>query len=242
MSGYDDVGWCLVAGSLAILLSAVLVRQVFQRRRFAWLTSGVVGILLGSAVPYSLMRLEGYEFTKSILPHTGTSTAAQPDGQPTGGRIKDDMTDVPGIRTEGDWPKLDLATLVQKLNVLTGDITITFTAEQSAAVVDCLGEVESVASMSHDEAKAKYDRLMGLLSESQKASLKAIALPAGSVMGCPMSANGSGPKQSGCSKQGEGKGFPQQLALGRTIKSLRERITTKEALRNAETSKIAPAR
>ena len=92
------------------------------------LMSGLVGLFLGS-VPYAIMRLKGYDLTKPDSPSSGASDKGPGScgGPPMVSRPR---------------PKRDLTTLVQKLDLLTGDIGITLTAEQAAAVIaDNRGDV-----------------------------------------------------------------------------------------------------
>jgi hypothetical protein len=77
----------------------------------------------------------------------------------------------------GPRPKRDLTTLVRKIDLLTGDIAVTLSAEQTVAVNDCLKDLEKPAKMSDDEAKAKHDKLLALFNDAQKARFEAIGLP-----------------------------------------------------------------
>jgi len=198
------------------------------------LASGMVGVLLGSA-PYAMMRLDGYELTKSVLPPSGVSAAAPgPDGGPATGcpMRAARMKEMEGF--SGPRPKRDLTTLVQKLDLLTGDIGITLTAEQAAAINDCLMDVEKSAKMSYYDAKAKHDRLMAVLNENQKARLEAIGIPQPAGSGGPgMMGGGAAP--------GDQNPF-QQDAEGKAVKSLRERLASKGTSPKAETSKAPPAK
>jgi len=198
------------------------------------LVSGLVGIMLGS-LPYAIMRLKGYDLTKSDSPSSGASDNGPGScgGPPMVNRPR---------------PKRDLTALVQKLDLLTGDIGITLTAEQAAAVNDCLRDVEKSAKMSDDDAKAKHDQLMALLNENQKARLKAIELPqpAGGGPGiCPMTgkAKPARPGMMGAGPPGwedESQNPFQQDAEGRAVKSLHERLASKMTAPEAETSEVPP--
>jgi hypothetical protein len=284
MNGFDEIGWCLLVGALALLLVAMFVRRYFRTRGQVnvWMASGVVGALLGIAVPYAGLRLAGYELTVpavtspgakaaesascaqpgKICPMTGKPLEGDAPGMGTGGEavkicpmtgkplegmagmgtggeaVKtcpmtgkplEGMKGTPAMgRAGGPRPRLDLVTLVQKLDLLTGGIGITLTAEQAAAVNDCLKDVEKSATMSHEGAKAKYDRLMAVLNENQKVRLDLISLPQTLVIGepgtgCPMAAAAAGPMQ------GEELNPFQQDAQGEAVKSLRERLSSKAA-------------
>ena len=202
------------------------------------LVSGLVGIMLGS-VPYAIMRLKGYELTKPDSPLSGASDKGPGScgGPPMVNRPR---------------PKRDLTALVQKLDLLTGDIGITLTAEQAAAVNDCLRDVEKSAKMSDDDAKAKHDQLMAVLNENQKARLKAIELPQPAFRGgpgaiCPLTGK---PKPALPGTMGIGPpGWeddsqnPFQLdAEGKAVKSLHERLASKVTAPQAETPKAPPTK
>jgi hypothetical protein len=233
MVGYDDVGWCLVAVAFAILLVVLLVRRRLQDKPGlpVWLVSGVVGTLLGSAVPYTVMRLEGYELAKSALRPSEASVAALEPERPGMGGL--------GL----PLPKIDLMTLVEKLDLLTSDIGITLSAEQAAKVIDCLKDIESIGNMSHDDATAKHKVLLAILNEDQKARLEAIGLPkpitcGGLGMGPGMQHLMGGTEAP---KRAENQPPPRQNAPSRAVKSLRERFAPKGTAPTAETPKAPPA-
>jgi len=157
------------------------------------------------------------------------------------------MKGMPGMGGGGPRPKRDLTTLVQKLDLLTGDIGITLTAEQAVAVNDCLKDVEKPAKMSDDQAKAKHDQLMAMLNETQKARLEAIGLPrpargggtgmgGGMSGGPPMGMMGGG----AAPKQDEDRNPFQQDAEGKAVKALRDRLASKGAAPKVETPKAPP--
>jgi hypothetical protein len=198
------------------------------------LVSGFVGIMLGAA-PYAVLRLKGYDLTRpaSSAEASEKGTGSCSGGPPMGNKPR---------------PKRDLTALVQKLNLLTGDIGITLSAEQAAAVDDCLRDVEKSAKMSDDEAQAKQEQLMALLDADQKAHLKAIELPQPAFRGgpgaaiCPLTGQpkparpGSGPPEA----VDENQNPFQQASEGKALKSLHERLAAKEAAPLAETPKDPP--
>ena len=229
-----------------------------KRMVAACLASGVVGFLLGSA-PSAMMQLNGYELSKPGSAAPGASAAApgpgsMPSGMPSGGcpmmaaRMK--------AMQEADEPrpKRSLTTLVRKLDLLTGDISITLTGKQAAAVNDCLRDIEKSAKMSDDDANAKRDQLMAVLDENQKARVEAIGLPRpapsdGPGMGAEMPgmAGGmpGGPGMMGgeaAPGEDENQNPFQQDAEGKAVKSLRQRLASKAAAPKAETPKPPPAK
>jgi len=218
------------------------------------LASGVVGFLLGSA-PSAMMQLNGYEMTKPGSAASGAGAAAPgPGGMPAGGcpmmaaRMK--------AMQEADEPrpKRELTTLVRKLDLLTGDIGITLTGKQAAAVNNCLRDIEKSAKMSDDDAKAKRDQLMAVLDVNQKARVEAIGLPRpapsdGPGMGAEMPgmAGGmpGGPGMMGgeaAPEQDEKQNPFQQDAEGKAVKSLRQRLAPKATPPKTETPKPPPAK
>jgi hypothetical protein len=128
-----------------------------------------------------------------------------------------------------------LTSIVRKLDLLTSDIGVTLTAEQAAGVSDCLRDVETPAKMSNSDAKAKYHRLVGVLSADQKARLAAIGLPQPGSDGPAM---GPGAMAGMMASKPDGNP-PTSLedADAKAFRSLRERFAPKGAAPKAETPK-----
>ena len=216
---------------------------------YVGLLSGVAGILLGSG-PYAMMRMDGYELTKPGSPSSDSSEAkAAMPGPASGGGMCSMMANrLKELEGSGEpRPKRDLAALVRKLDLLTGDIGITLTAAQAAAINDCLKDVEKPAKMSDNDATAKQDRLMAVLNEKQKASLEAIAIPKRPTSGGPAKdgpmPGGPGMMSSGPAPQADEDQNPfQQDAEGKALKSLRERFASKGTAPKAEAAQGAPAK
>jgi hypothetical protein len=243
MFGLDAVNSYFVVVAMAALLVAVLVWQPHRSQRtvVVWLASGVVGVVLGSAASYAGMRLAGYEVTKALPSSPATNAAAF---TPSGMEGMASMKGMPEMGESGcPMAKGYLKTIVQKLDLLTGDVGITLTAEQAASVSDCLRDVETPAKMSNGDAKAKYHQLLNLLNANQKARLAAIGLPQpgsdgpgmGSGMPCMM---GGGV----AAKQNEPPNPCLQDAEAKAFRSLRERFASKGTAPKAETPKAPPAR
>jgi len=141
-----------------------------------------------------------------------------------------------GVRGVGTHkPKLCLTNLVQKLDLLTGDVGITLSAEQAAAVSNHLKDIEMLATMSDSDAKKTRNLLVALLDAKQKARLNAIELPP------PEVSTGS------ASNQQKDQNPFQQDAEGKSLKSLRDRLAAKGTAPKAEapkseTPKIPPAK
>jgi hypothetical protein len=254
MYGFDAVSSYLLVVALATLLVAVLVWQPFRNKRTVnvWLASGVVGVLLGTIVPCAMMELKGYELTKAPERPTGvTATPLGPGGGsgmicPKTGRPMNGMGGMsggPGMAgcpmangSGGPQSKPNLTALVQKLDLLTGGITLT--AKQAAAINDCLRDIEKSANMSDNDAKAKQDQLLAALDEDQKARLAAVGISQPEVGG-----GMPGMMCGGCpSNQGENPNPFQQDAKGKALKSLRERLVSKGTAPKADTPKAPPAK
>ena len=74
-------------------------------------------------------------------------------------------------------PKRQLTTLVRKLELLTGDVAITLSPEQTTAIQTALNELIAIEKLTDDEAKDKHEKLLALLDEKQQAKQEAIGLP-----------------------------------------------------------------
>jgi hypothetical protein len=79
----------------------------------------------------------------------------------------------------GPRPKRDLTYVVRKVALLTGEVGIGLSADQAAAFMAALKDLEKPETMTDDEAQAKHDELLALLDDDQKKQLEAIGLPRG---------------------------------------------------------------
>ncbi|MCL4201447.1 MAG: hypothetical protein KJ000_03070 [Pirellulaceae bacterium] len=96
----------------------------------------------------------------------------------------------------GPNPQRDLTTLVRKLDLLTGDIKITMSAEQCVSVAAALEGIETAEVLSDEDAQAKHDALLASLDDSQRSLLDAIGLPrpprgSGGAGGAPPATDGN---------------------------------------------------
>lgn len=255
MFGIDVVTSYLLVMAIATLLVAVLVWQPHRTQRTinVWLASGVLGILLGSIGWFAAARTTNYRWVKFVPPPEGAATSAPSSpGMPGmgGGMGMPGMGKGGGMgggMGGGPQPKRELTMLVRKLDLLTGDIAITLAAEQAAAIADGLKDIEKPTAMSDDEAKAKHEKLLAALTESQKTRLDAIGLPRPSGrggMGGPggpgggpgMGGPGGGPGGSGAMGGGAPKRDPnenpfQQETEAKALKNLRDRLAPKSPAR-----------
>ncbi len=243
---FDAVTSYLLTLALVTLLVALLVRQSrpSQRTVVVWVALGAICVLLGCAGSYAAMRLAGYEVAKAPPPvgAEGSTEGMHGEMEHHGGMGKMSGAGVRGVG--GRRPKLCLTTLVRKLDLLTGGLSITLSAEQAAAVNNCLKDIEKPDAISEKDAGAKRNQLAGLLNDNQKAQMNAIDLP-------PPEASSPGPDTAPGMPGGGGMAAPQQEQKqnpfqqdveGKALKSLRERLASKGAAPKSETPKAPPAK
>ena len=188
------VTYILSMGLLVILLLVWLVHKQRTGQGFVlWLASGLVGILLGSVGSFAVVCASGLIITAVPKPlpadaQAGTAAAQMaastppasgtpPAGGMGGGGMGGGMGMGGGGR--GPNPKRDLTTLVRKLNLLTDDISLQLTPEQTTALLKGLNGVDAAEKFSDDEAKKMYEELFAILNDDQKAKLDVIGLPFG---------------------------------------------------------------
>ena len=193
------VTYILSMGLLVILLLVWLVHKQRTGQGFVlWLASGLVGILLGSVGSFAVVCASGLIITAVPKPlpadaQAGTAAAQMAASTPPasgtppaggmggggmgGGGMGGGMGMGGGGR--GPNPKRDLTTLVRKLNLLTDDISLQLTPEQTSALLKGLNGVDAAEKFSDDEAKKMYEELFAILNDDQKAKLDVIGLPFG---------------------------------------------------------------
>ena len=77
----------------------------------------------------------------------------------------------------GQNSKRQLTTLVRKLSLLTGDVAIRLSDEQTQSLLDALADVADQDTMTDDQAKEKYEALSSILTEEQIAKQENVGLP-----------------------------------------------------------------
>jgi hypothetical protein len=190
---YDAMGTYVLVLTLATIFVTILV---FRQRRTQkdvafWVASGLVGILLGAAGAAAAVQIFGYNLVKvlevpspdSIAPVEDTGSQADAGsgmgmmgmggpgggmGGPGGGM---------GRGGGGPSPKRQLTTLVRKIDLLTGDVALNLSDEQTAALAEILAPLKSQATMTDDQATAAYEEIFALLDDDQKAKQDAVGLP-----------------------------------------------------------------
>jgi hypothetical protein len=120
----------------------------------------------------------------------------------------------------GPRPKQQLTTLVRKLELLTGDIALTLTEEQRQAIAKQLDEFSELKTLTDEEAEKKYNELLALFDETQKAKQEAVGLP------FRRGGGGGGFGGGGAQPAPDANPFESETNAN-ALKSLRERLTAK---------------
>lgn len=220
----DGVGaFVLALGLATIMVLVLLMRQNRAKKDVAiWLASGVVGILLGAAASAAIVRGMGYQVTLKP-PAAPVETASGPAagagaapamGMPSGGGMGGGMMGMMGGGGGQPQSKRQLTTLVRKLELLTGDVAITLSPEQTTAIQTALSELSAIEKLTDDEAKDKHEKLLALLDEQQQAKQEAIGLPF---------RRGGGGMGGGAPPDPDANPFADE-ANAKALKSLRERL------------------
>jgi hypothetical protein len=197
MSSSDAVSsYVLTLGLLTVFVLVWVTRQHKTKQDATiWLISGVVGLLLGAAGVAAGVLAMGYQIKEPVVvakasgdgaaptgggmaspPGTGNS-AGPPAGMMGMGGMGGGMMGMGGGGGRGPQPKQQLTTLVRKLELLTGDITLTLTDEQKEKLARQLDEFAELKTLSDEEAEQRYNDLLGLFDDTQKAKQDAIGLP-----------------------------------------------------------------
>lgn len=189
--GYDTNATFILTIALLAMLGTVLVwqKQRTGKTIHVWFWSAFFGILLGCAGTYALVRITKgnllmppIDTMASADEEGGSTDAPEGMGSPEGGSGMG-MGGSGGGRGGGMFggprPKRDLTSLVRKVALLSGEIGIDLPDDQGVAFMAVLKDIEKPETMTDDEAQAKYDELLALLNEDQKAQLDAVGLPRG---------------------------------------------------------------
>ncbi len=221
----DGISIYILTIALLAMLTGVVInhRQKNDKTVSLWLASSFLGLLLGAAGALSACYLLGYEVVEKLeLPTIVRLSDEDPDqaGAENGG------IDGPGPGEGGRGgggrgsrggsgrqlpARLQLAMLVRKLELLTGDIAITLTVDQSRDMHALLKEIESAESLSDEQAQAGHDALLGLLDDSQQAKASAVSLPFRRGGGGRGSAGSEGGSESTPFREGSGADSIQAL-------------------------------
>ena len=181
--------YVLVVGLASVfVLILLLQKQRGGKEVTLWLFSGLVGILLGAAGGMAVTTYLGFELQRSPMEFDLSSDQlaelqdpGMMGGMSGGPGMMGGMGGGPGGPGGGGGPrsipaKRQLTTLVRKLELLTGDIALTLSEDQAAAICEMLTEVEAAETMTDEEAQEKHDALLGVLNEDQTAKQEKIRL------------------------------------------------------------------
>lgn len=234
----------IVAIATLLVASLVWARQRGGKPLAGWAAASLLGILLGSIGSFAVMRQSGYTIERAPvetynmpvvgMAGEGGGGAAGPSGPemmgggPGGGMMGGMGGGMMGGGMGGPrapQPKRELTMLVRKLDLLTGDIGITLTADQQQALGEALAGVEEAEAMSDDDAKAKQELILAVLDDEQEGRLNAIGLPrpTGGMGGGGMGGPGGGMGGMGGGGQAPENPF-QQETEGKALASLRQKL------------------
>lgn len=233
MSDVDSLSSYVLTLGLLTVFALIWVTRLNKTKQDAliWLTSGVVGVLLGVAGAMAGASALGYQVKKPEPKPVADSAAATAPmmgggapsaGGPGGGGGMMGMGGggmgggMMGGMGGGPRPKQQLTTLVRKLELLTGDIVLTLTDEQRQAIAKQLAEFAELKTLTDDEAEAKYKDLLAVFDDQQKSKQDAVGLPRG--------AGGGG--FGGVQPPPDANPFESD-ANAKALKALRERLSGK---------------
>lgn len=234
MSDVDGLSsYVLTLGLLTIFVLIWVTRQQKTKQdALIWLTSGVVGVLLGAAGALAAASALGYQVKKPEPKAVADSTPPAPPtmggpgggapGAPGGGGGMMGMGGMGGGMMggmgQGPRPKQQLTSLVRKLELLTSDLSLNLTDEQRQTLGKQLDEFAELKTLTDDEAQKKYDDLLALFDEGQKTKQDAIGLP--------FRRGGGGGGFGGAPQPPDSNPFESETNAN-ALKSLRERLSAK---------------
>lgn len=241
MSDVDGLSsYVLTLGLLTIfVLTWVTRQQKTKQDALIWLTSGVVGVLLGAAGALAAASALGYQVKKPepkavadsnppAPPTMGSPSGGAPGAPGGGGGMGGGMMGMGGMgggmmggMGQGPRPKQQLTNLVRKLELLTSDLSLNLTDEQRRTLGKQLDEFAELKTLTDDEAQKKYDELLALFDEGQKAKQDAIGLPFRRG-----GAGGGGFGGGGAPQPPDSNPFENETNAN-ALKSLRERLSAK---------------
>ncbi len=232
--------YVLTLGLLTVFVLIWVTRQQKTKKdATTWL---IAGILLGAAGAMAGTYALGYQVTEPPPPPVAAaeSTPSAPPsmggggapGGPAGGGgmggggmggggMGGGMMGMMG-GGQGPRPKQQLTTLVRKLELLTGDIALSLTDEQRQTLAKQLDEFAEIKTLTDDEAEKKYNDLLALFDDAQKAKQEAVGLPfrrGGAGGGGGFGGGGTPPAPDANPFESE--------ANANALKTLRERLTAK---------------
>jgi hypothetical protein len=191
MLNYTAVGTCVLILTLGTILVIALVihKEKSGKGVGTAILTALIGILLGAGgaaagvqiMGYDLKRVGSFEVPEEADP---SGTDAEGGGMGMMGMGGGGMGGGMGMMggggmggSRGGGTKRQLTTLVRKINLLTGDVALELTEEQSNQLVGILNRIQTQDTMSDEEAETLQKQLLALLTEEQTAKQEAISLP-----------------------------------------------------------------
>ncbi|HVA49789.1 MAG TPA: hypothetical protein VNH11_25705 [Pirellulales bacterium] len=167
-------------------------KNAIQKPLPAWITSGVLGLVLGAGGCFVTLYFYGYAPLESLVDNSGPPPAAMAGTMPGGGGMGGGGMGGGGMGgggmggggmggTGGPRGKRNLATLVAKLDLASKRISCQFDSEQTAELAAQLAALSQPDKMTQDEAQELCDSLEAVLSDEQKETLALFELPRGAV-------------------------------------------------------------
>ena len=178
MLDYNTMGACVLVLTLATILLVIPLTLRAQRSEKGvgiWFLSGLTGILLGAGGAAAAVQLMGYDLMEKVSVSSTdyySSDEASEDAEDAGGYSGGggmgggEMGMGGGMGGGGGWapsPKRELTTLVRKIDLLTGDIALNLSDDQTAALAQILVQLDSSETMADDDAKAAQDEILAVL-------------------------------------------------------------------------------
>lgn len=170
------------------LLVYLVARKQSERPLKIWLLSGMVGMAVGATALYAGGIIKGYEWVKQGEPGEEEFTADYDQGGgdgrggaggPGGGGPGGPGGGGGGGRGGFGGPSgiRDLTTAVRKLDLLTGDIAIKLTEEQSGKLKPLLTGIAEEAAIDDTKAEEMLAAITEIFTEEQTALLEKVSLP-----------------------------------------------------------------
>lgn len=182
MLNVDVISIYILTLALLAMVFGVIVnhRQKNGKTVSIWFVSVVLGLLLGASGALGFCYFLGYEVVEQLeLPDPKKTSSDEPEP----GREDDPA----GRESRGGGPRRgssrqaparsQLAMLVRKIDLLTGDIVIHWSEEQAQQLHLLLKEIEAAETLSNEDAKRNYDALLALMEDSQRSKTEAVSLP-----------------------------------------------------------------
>jgi len=196
MLNLDVISIYILTLALLALVFGVFVnnREKNGKSVSLWLASTILGLLLGATGALSACYWMGYEVVEKLqLPdpeaialddpaaEESMTSGGGPGGSAGGSAGGAERASRGGSAGRGGSRQIparfQLMMLVRKLELLTGDVAIKLSDEQTSQVHALLKEIETAETLSDEDAQQKHDALLALMEDAQKAKTEAVSIP-----------------------------------------------------------------